>query len=259
MVDHSRLGSATSHPERIVPSPAPMRRHGSPIPQQSMPTSSKSNLQHKWHNACGLGSHPRPTSCLPSQLPSSSPLAPQREIPRSSMRPGRPAPAARPGPAARWATPAANRANSNSHLREPRGKSAATAWKGDLYGFTKGGALFTFDVATQTTTLVPMTGAPSYVSFNGAGSTTCAPELWGRVSSTPMNDWPARTFGPVGREPVSGAASATAHLAPGTVSRSVGIARSLQAGRCCTQWVSRRPCPPLSRDQRARPPAKTPP
>lgn len=50
-------------------------------------------------------------------------------------------------------------------------------WKGDLYGFTKGGALFTFDLSSHVTTLVPMPGAPSSLTFNGAGSTTCAPGL----------------------------------------------------------------------------------
>jgi len=46
-------------------------------------------------------------------------------------------------------------------------------WKGTMYGFTSGGALFTYDLATKATALV----SSGSFSFNGAASSTCAPAL----------------------------------------------------------------------------------
>lgn len=50
-------------------------------------------------------------------------------------------------------------------------------WAGKLYGFANSGALFEIDPTTQpvTTSRITVAGAPSDLSFNGAGSTTSAP------------------------------------------------------------------------------------
>lgn len=50
-------------------------------------------------------------------------------------------------------------------------------WGGSAYGFTAGGDLFhiAFNGDTVTTTLIPIPGAPSNLSFWGAGSSTAAP------------------------------------------------------------------------------------
>jgi hypothetical protein len=47
-------------------------------------------------------------------------------------------------------------------------------WGGVVFGFTDGGQLFSFDVASKATASIPIPGAPNDLSFYGAGSTTCA-------------------------------------------------------------------------------------
>jgi hypothetical protein len=48
-------------------------------------------------------------------------------------------------------------------------------WGGSVYGFDAGGALFQIDLASVTTTEIPIPGATADLSFYGAGSTTSAP------------------------------------------------------------------------------------
>lgn len=45
-------------------------------------------------------------------------------------------------------------------------------WGGVVYGFTKSGEVFSYDIVSHATALVPVNGATSYY---GAGSSTCAP------------------------------------------------------------------------------------
>jgi hypothetical protein len=47
-------------------------------------------------------------------------------------------------------------------------------WAGELYGFTSAGKIFVYDLATKQSTEVAIPNKPSSLSFNGAGSTTCA-------------------------------------------------------------------------------------
>ncbi len=48
-------------------------------------------------------------------------------------------------------------------------------WAGAAYGFTDGGDLFEYDVATGTQKALTIPNKPAGLSFYGAGSTTCAP------------------------------------------------------------------------------------
>lgn len=48
-------------------------------------------------------------------------------------------------------------------------------WGGAAYGFTDYGTLFQIDLTNGTTTEIPIPGAPSGLSFYGAGSATSAP------------------------------------------------------------------------------------
>jgi hypothetical protein len=47
-------------------------------------------------------------------------------------------------------------------------------WGGEIYGFNSAGKLFVFDPVSKQSTAVPIPNAPSFLSFYGAGSTTCA-------------------------------------------------------------------------------------
>jgi len=47
-------------------------------------------------------------------------------------------------------------------------------WAGELYGFTSAGKIFVYDLATKQSTEVAIPNKPPSLSFNGAGSTTCA-------------------------------------------------------------------------------------
>lgn len=64
--------------------------------------------------------------------------------------------------------------------RGPIGRSSVFGlafWAGKAYGFSDGGALFTVDIESPTisTASIPFSGAPSGLSFYGAGSSTAAP------------------------------------------------------------------------------------
>jgi hypothetical protein len=48
-------------------------------------------------------------------------------------------------------------------------------WGGAAYGFDNAGELFEINLTTGASTSIPMPGAPSGLSFWGAGSTTSAP------------------------------------------------------------------------------------
>ncbi len=47
-------------------------------------------------------------------------------------------------------------------------------WGGELYGFNSLGKVFVYDLSTKNSIAVTIPGAPSGLSFYGAGSTTCA-------------------------------------------------------------------------------------
>jgi hypothetical protein len=47
-------------------------------------------------------------------------------------------------------------------------------WAGELYGFSDAGKIFVYDLTTKNSIAVTIPGAPSSLSFYGAGSTTCA-------------------------------------------------------------------------------------
>jgi hypothetical protein len=50
-------------------------------------------------------------------------------------------------------------------------------WAGVAYGFTNGGVIFSFDLATKMATPLTIPNKPANLQFYGAGSTTCAPRF----------------------------------------------------------------------------------